>query len=258
MNWLRIICVVFIGKFLFGSALYAQDRRLASGTIIITLVSEDTIWLGADSRTSALTEKGYTLNKDGMCKIYNTNDIVYAMAGHVRYVDNSFNFLDIMRASIVTEKDFEKSMEVFQRRAKEEIRSILGKFSKKSIYTLIKTNGGSFLTVVAISFVNGEKKMREMRFSIEAAENNKWNVHYNVKDDNGVGLLRFFGHAANVSRFVRDNNLYFGNGKNIPGKISGLIELEAQTTSTVGMPADVISIYNNGFRRVVTSGLCSE
>jgi hypothetical protein len=163
-----------------------------------------------------------------------------------------------MNSSISEQKDFEKSMQLFEERAKTEIASILKKFSRKSINTLIKTNNGSFLTVVAVSFVNGEKKMKEMKFSIEANKKNNWNVVYKATDNNGVGSLRFVGHAANASRFVRDNNLFFGNGKNIPGKISDLIKLESDTSITVGMPADVISIYNGGFRRVIASGLCNE
>lgn len=258
MHYLRKLLLFVLIKFLLVSSVLSQQNGIMNGTIIITLTSQDTIWIGADSRTSALTENGYTVNKKGMCKIYNTDDIIYAMAGHVRYVDNSFNFFEIMNSSISEEKDFEKSMQLFEERAKTEIASILKKFSRKSINTLIKTNNGSFLTVVAVSFVNGEKKMKEMKFSIEANKKNNWNVVYKATDNNGVGSLRFVGHAANASRFVRDNNLFFGNGKNIPGKISDLIKLESDTSITVGMPADVISIYNGGFRRVIASGLCNE
>lgn len=258
MHYLRKLLLFVFINFLLGSSVLSQENTLLNGTIIITLTSEDTIWIGADSRTSSFTEKGYTVNKKGMCKIYNTDNIIYAMAGHVRYVDNSFNFLDIMQSSINLQKDFEGSMELFEQRAKTEIGSILKKFSRKSINTLIKTNNGSFLTVVAVSFVNGEKKMKEMKFSISVNKNNNWNIVYKAIDDNGVGSLRFIGHAANASKFVRENNLFFGNGKNIPSKISDLIKLESDISITVGMPADVISIYNGGFRRVITSGLCSE
>lgn len=252
MLWLIVIVT-----FLLVSAVHAQDKTLTNGTIIITLISEDTIWMGADSRTSALTDKGYTVNKEGMCKIHSTNDVVYAMAGHVRYVDNSFNFLEIMEACINQQSDFEKSMELFAERTKTEIGSILKKFSRKSINTLIQTNKGSFLSVVAISFVNGEKKIKEMKFSIEAVNNNKWNVIYKEAAASGVGSLRFLGHAANASTFIRDNKLYFGNGRNIPDKINDLIRLESTvSTITVGMPADVISIYNGGYKRVIASGLC--
>ena len=257
MGYVRKLLFFVVTNFFLVASLHSQHNALVNGTIIITLTSQDTIWIGADSRTSTLTDKGYTVNKKSMCKIYSTNDVVYAMAGHVRYVDNSFNFLEIMQNCIVEEKDFEKSMEAFQQRAKTEIGSILKKFSRKSINMLIKTNKGSFLTVVAISFVNGEKKMQEMKFSIQAVNNN-WNVVYKVTDDSGVGSLRFIGHAATASQFVKDNNLYFGNGRNIPGKINDLIKLESDTTITVGMPADVISIYNGGFKRIITSGFCSE
>jgi hypothetical protein len=244
--------------FLFTAAVRAQEKALLNGTIIIMLTSNDTIWVGADSRTSALTDTGYSINKKGMCKIYSTNDIVYAMAGHVRYVDNSFDFIRLMQQSINEQKDFEKSMQQFQLRAKIEILSILRKFSTKSINTLIKTNNGSFLTVVAVSFVGGEKRMKEMRFAIQTGkEKNAWKVDYNEMSDDGVGTLRFFGHASNALAFVRDNNLYFGNGRDIPNKISDLIELESvKGTTTVGMPADVISIYNGGYKRVINSGLC--
>lgn len=258
MDFVRKLVLVFLPLFFFASSLFAQDKTLMNGTIIISLISNDTIWVGADSRTSALTDKGYTVNKNGMCKIYSTDDIVYAMAGHVRYVDNSFNFLSIMQNCINEQKDFDASMELFQQRAKTEIASILRKFSKKSINTLIETNKGSFLTVVAVSFVNGEKKMREMKFSIEATDRNKWNVLYKETGNNDIGSLRFVGHAANASKFVRDNNLFFGNGKNIPGKINELIEMESKNTTTVGLPADVISIYDGGYKRVISSGLCSE
>lgn len=259
MDYLRIVLLVVITKLLLVTPVHSQDNTLINGTIIITLVSEDTIWMGADSRTSALTDEGYTVNKEGMCKIYSTNDIIYAMAGHVRYVDNSFNFLEIMRTCINEQKNFEKSMELFQQRAKNEIGSILKKFSTKSINTLIKTNNGSFLSVIAISFVNGEKKMREMRFSIEAINRDNWNVIYKETEKNGVGSLRFIGHTANASEYVRNNKLYFGNGRNIPEKINDLIKLEStKSTITVGMPADVISIYNNGYKRVITSGFCDN
>lgn len=258
MKYLQKATFSVIITILSLSQIHAQGKALENGTIIITLTSQDTIWLGADSRTSTLTDKGYTVNKKGMCKIYNTNDVIYAMAGHVRYVDNSFNFLEIMQQCIDEQKDFETAMELFQQRAKIEIASILRQFSRKSIMTLIKTNKGSFLTVVAISFVSGEKKMREMKFAIESLPKNKWNVVYKVSDDNGVGRLHFVGHAATASKHVRDNNLFFGNGKNIPGKINDLISLEAGNTLTVGMPADVLSIYNGGYKRIITSGLCSE
>jgi hypothetical protein len=258
MKFIGKLVLVAVMKVAAVSTVFAQEKSLANGTIIITLTSNDTIWVGADSRTSALTEKGYTVNKSGMCKIYSTDDIVYAMAGHVKYVDNSFNFLSMMQSCISKQRDFDASLDLFQQRAKTEIASILKKFSKKSINTLIQTNKGSFLTVVAISFVNGDKKMREMKFSIEAIGQNKWNVLYKENDDNGVGSLRFVGHAANASRFVRDNNLFFGNGKNIPGKINDLIEMESKNTITVGLPADVISIYDGGYKRVISSGLCSE
>lgn len=256
MKYMRIWLMIVIAKFLLVLPVSAQDTLL-NGTIIITLISNDTIWLGADSRTSALTEKGYTVNKKGMCKIYSTNDIIYAMAGHVRYVDNSFNFIDIMDKCINEQKDFEKSMQLFQQRTKTEIGSILKKFSTKSINTLIKTNNGSFLSVVAVSFVDGEKKMKEMRFSVKGTNRSDWSVDYKETEGSGVGSLRFFGHAANASKYIRNNNLYFGNGSNVPGKIVDLIKLESDNgTTTVGMPADVISIYNNGFKRVVCSGLC--
>ncbi|MCW3110864.1 MAG: hypothetical protein JWQ09_5370 [Segetibacter sp.] len=258
MDHLRMLLLVVITTFLLVSPVHAQDNTLINGTLIITLISQDTIWLGADSRTSALTDDGYTVNKDGMCKIYSTNDVIYAMAGHVRYVDNSFNFLEIMQSSINEQKDFERCMELFQQRAKIEIASILKRFSRESINTLIKTNNGTFLNVVAISFVNGEKKVKEMNFSIKAISRNNWNVTYNVTEQNDVGSLRFVGHATNASKFVRNNNLYFGNGRNIPEKINDLIELESKGTITVGMPADVISIYNNGYKRIISSGLCSE
>jgi arginyl-tRNA synthetase len=258
MEFIKKLVLIAVIKVIAVSGLFAQSNTLLNGTIIITLTSKDTIWVGADSRTSALTEKGYTVNKSGMCKIYSTDDIVYAMAGHVKYVDNSFNFLSMMQSCISKQKDFDSSMELFQQRAKTEISSILKKFSKKSINTLIETNKGSFLTVVAISFVNGEKKMKEMKFSIEAINKNKWSVLYKETNDSGVGSLRFLGHGANASRFVRDNNLFFGNGKNIPGKINDLIEMESKSTITVGLPADVISIYDGGYKRVISSGLCSE
>jgi hypothetical protein len=162
-----------------------------------------------------------------------------------------------MRAAINKEKDFEKSMKLFELQAKKETKSILKKFSRKSINTLIKTNNGSFLSVVAISFVNGEKKIKEMKFSIETTTNNNWNVVYKETENIGVGSLRFVGHGANASQYVKENNLYFGNGRNVPNKIVGLIKIEStKGTTTVGMPADVISIYNGGFKRVITSGLC--
>jgi len=259
MDYLKRILLVVTTSFLLILRAYSQDNSLLNGTLIITLVSQDTIWVGADSRTSALTEKGYTVNKEGMCKIYSTNNVVYAMAGHVRYVDNSFNFIEIMRDCINDQNDFEESMELFQQRTKKEIASILKKFSRKSINTLVKTNKGSFLSVVAISFVNGEKKVKEMKFSIIGASNNNWNVIDKITEGSDVGSLRFIGHASNASEFVKNNQLYFGNGKNIPDKISDLIKLESTSgTITVGMPADVISIYNNGYKRVITSGLCSE
>lgn len=260
MNYIRSLLFVVIAQFLLAPLCAAQDNTntLINGTLIITLTSQDTIWIGADSRTSSLTDKGYTVNKNGMCKIYSTNGIIYAMAGHVRYVDNSFNFLEIMQAAINDEQDFSRSMEVFQQRAKVEIKSILRKFSRKSINTLIKTNKGSFLSVVAISFNNNEKKMTEMKFSIEANTRNNWNVIYKKTEDNGVGSLKFVGHATHVAKFVRDNNLYFGNGRNMPAKISELIRLESKATITVGMPVDVISIYNGGYKRVINSGYCSE
>jgi hypothetical protein len=162
-----------------------------------------------------------------------------------------------MRTCIGEEKDFEKSMKVFEQRAKTEISSILKRFSSKSVNTLIETNNGSFLSVVAISFVDGERKIKELKFSIQAASKNNWNVIYRETNESGEGSLRFVGHAANASRFIKNNNMFFGNGKNIPGKLVELIELEsANGTTTVGLPADVISIYNNGFKRVINSGLC--
>ncbi len=253
MFYLRELLLALLITLFFHISLKAQDKVLLNGTLIITLTSMDTIWIGADSRTSALTDKGYTVNKDGMCKIYSTNDVVYAMAGHVRYLDNSFNFLNIMDACINEEKDFEKSMELFQQRTKKEISSILKKFSRKSINTLIETNNGSFLSVVAVSFINGEKKMKELRFSV----NNNWEVINKETDGTGIGSLRFLGHAANASEYIRNNKLFFGNGRNIPGKIIDLIKLEStRGVGTVGMPADVISIYNNGYKRVIASGLC--
>jgi hypothetical protein len=101
--------------------------------------------------------------------------------------------------------------------------------------------------------------MKELKFSIEAGNKNNWNVIYRETNESGEGSLRFVGHAANASRFIKNNNLFFGNGKNIPGKLVELIELEsANGTTTVGLPADVISIYNNGFKRVINSGLCSN
>src|SRR3954468_9262269 len=93
MKYFLILFVVVFGSFLPASGVHAQKKTLLNGTIIITLISNDTIWMGADSRTSSLTEKGYTANKKGNCKIYSTDDIIYAMAGHVRYVDNSFDFI---------------------------------------------------------------------------------------------------------------------------------------------------------------------
>jgi len=73
---------------------------------------------------------------------------------------------------------------------------------------------------VAVSFVNSEKKVKQIRFSIEAIDEKHWRVNYKTAEENGVGTLRFFGHATNASAFIRDNNLYFGNGKDIPNKIS--------------------------------------
>ena len=258
MRFTKKSLILVIAVFVMCSCLQAQKKSLTNGTIIITLIGKDTIWLGADSRTSALTEKGYTVNKNGMCKIYSTGDIVYAMAGHVRYVDNSFNFLEMMRDCINGQKDFDNSLQLFKKRAKTEILSILKKFSRKSINTLIETNKGSFLSVVAVSFSNGEKKMKEIKFSIEAAGKNSWNVLYKETDGSDIGSLKFVGHAANASRFVRENNLFFGNGKNIPGKINDLIEIESKSSITVGLPADVISIYDGGYIRSLSSGLCSE
>jgi hypothetical protein len=188
-----------------------------------------------------------------MCKIRSTNNVVYAMAGHVRYVDNSFNFLDIMRNSINAEKDFDKAMELFQQKANDEIKSILKRFSKRSINTLIKTNNGSFLSVVAITYTNGERKMIEMKFSVDP----DFKVISKVVPGIGVGSLRFLGHAVSAAAYVKNNALFFGNGKNVPQKFVDLIKIEAANGSaTVGMPADVISIYNNGYKRVITSGLC--
>lgn len=259
MHYIKKLLLVTVTKILLVSVSHAQDDTLTNGTLIITLVSKDTIWVGADSRTTSLTEQGYTVNKKGMCKIYSTNNVVYAMAGHVRYVDNSFNFLEIMRRCINKQSDFERSMNLFRERAKNEIRSILKKFSRKSINTLIKINNGSFLSVVAISFKNEEKKVKEMRFSIKANTSNSWDVTCTTTDQDDVGSLRFVGHAMNASAFIKTNNLYFGNGRNIPDKIENLIRMESDKgTITVGLPADVISIYNNGYKRVITSGLCSD
>jgi hypothetical protein len=259
MAYLKKFWLALLTTFLLHPPVHAENDSLINGTIIITLVSKDTIWLGADSRTSALTDKGYTQNKKGMCKIYSTNDVIYAMAGHVRYVDNSFNFLEIMKECIKEQKDFEEATNMFQERTKNEIGSILKRFSRKSINTLIKTNNGSFLSVVAISFVGGQKKMKEMKFSIEAGSSNNWKVIYKVTEENSDGLLKFLGHAENASAHVRNNKFYFGNGKNVPGKLIDLITLEStKGTATVGLPADVISIYNNGYKRIVTSGLCRE
>src|SRR3954469_6200949 len=123
MKYFLVLLVVVFGSFLPASRVHAQRSTLLNGTIIITLISNDTIWMGADSRTSSLTEKGYTANKKGMCKIYNTNDIIYAMAGHVRYVDNSFDFIRMMQRSINEQKDFDQSMEQFQQNARTEIES---------------------------------------------------------------------------------------------------------------------------------------
>ena len=248
--------LIVLAIVLYSCSIQAQEALL-NGTIIITLISKDTIWLGADSRTSALTEKGYSTNQNGMCKIYSTNDVIYAMAGHVRYTDNSFNFIEIMRNCIAEQDDFSTSMKLFESKATKEIRSILKKFSVKSINTLVKTNNGSFLSVVAISFVNGEKKVKEMKFSIKTVGTNNWKVIYNQTEDFNVGTLRFVGHASNASGYVNNNQQFFGNGRNVPGKIIDLIKLEsAKGKGTVGMPADVISIYNNGFKKVITSGLC--
>ena len=255
MNIPRIL-LVLIGEFFISSPLISQDHYLSNGTIIITLISNDTIWVGADSRTSSLTNKGYTVNKEGMCKIHSTDQVVYAMAGHVRYTDNSFNFLEIMKRCVNEQADFEKSMELFQQRTQTEIKSILKRFSRKSINTLVTTNNGSFLSVIAISFVNGERKTKEMKFSVQSAGGKNWKVIYKVAAENSGGNLRFLGHARRASDYIKDHNLFFGNGKNIPNKIRELINIEAEGTITVGMPADVISIYDGGYKRVISSGLC--
>lgn len=258
MKRLKFTSLLFLVLLAATFQTQAQPAKLNNGSIIITLISNDTIWMGADSRTSALTEKGYTVNKEGMCKIHTTNNVVYAMAGHVRYTDNSFNFLNIMRNSIMDESDFELAMQTFKRRTIAEIGTILKKFSRSSINTLVEKNNGAFLSVVAISFINDYKILKEIRFSI-APEGKGWKVNYTENEINDTGALRFLGHASHASRHIRQNQFYFGNGSDIPGKIRDLIRLESDNgTTTVGMPADVISIYNNGYKWVISSGLCTE
>lgn len=242
---------------LLNYELRAQNDGWQTGSLIITLVSNDTVWIGSDSRTAALTEKGYTVNKNGMCKIHCTNNIIYAMAGHVRYADNSFNFLHIMEKAIAQTGNFDSAMQRFQENTKKEIISILRKFSPSSIQTLIKKNNGAFLSVMAVSFSNGEKKIKEMRFSIQPEGNNQWKVNYTDYDFHDTGSLRFLGHASNAVKYINENRFYFGDGKNIPQKLVELIQLESDKgTVTVGLPADVVSIYNNGFLKPVSSGLC--
>ncbi len=249
--------IIFLLTCTLGVATHAQNNTLQNGSIIITLITKDTIWIGADSRTSSLTDKGYTTNELGMCKIHYTNNVVYAMSGHVRYTDNSFNFLEIMDGCVRSENNFDAAINLFKQKATSKIESILKKFSTKSIKQLIKQNNGAFLSVVALTFVNNEKQIHEMRFSIEATGRNKWKVNYREKTDNDEGSLRFMGHATQASLYVKENPLFFGNGMDIPGKIIELIKIEsAKGSTTVGMPADVISVYNNGFKRTICSGLC--
>jgi|GEM_PF-3106062 len=252
-----MICMLTITVATVPYLLKAQQKPLVNGSLIIALVSNDTVWLGADSRTSALTNKGYTANKTAMCKIHNTNGVVYAMAGHVKYIDNSFNFLRIMDKSINRWNNFDSAMLFFRDKTIKEIPAILKKFSSSSIQTLINKNGGSFLSVLAVTFANGEKKMREMRFSIAGNGRQKWAVTVTEADVADTGTLRFLGHASSALQHISDYPLYFGNGQSMPQKIENLIRIQAANGSaTVGLPADVISIYNNGFTRALSSGLC--
>jgi hypothetical protein len=158
MAYLKKFWLALLTIFLLHPPVHAENDSLINGTIIITLVSKDTIWLGADSRTSALTDKGYTQNKKGMCKIYSTNDVIYAMAGHVRYVDNSFNFLEIMKECIKNKRILKRPPICFRKEQKTRLDLFLKGSPGKALIPLSKQTTALFLVLLQYPLLVGKRK----------------------------------------------------------------------------------------------------
>ncbi len=249
----RTYCIFNINKikliFFFIILCYVNESfSQRHGTVLIGVIRNDTIWIGADSKASG----DGTVSDTFVCKILRFNDFVISHSG--LYTSGKFNVDELITNIASRVNNFYAMMDTIDK-------YILYWFSQWGDYAISKGNIGNWMgntidttTIIFAKFIDDNPIIFYHIFVTKAITSD--NIHYKAKTtldtvSSPIAKEIFFGYWGGDIMF-RPMRQRIQNGKetidnligtkNIPPFINDLIITEMKINWTVDKPISIIRL----------------
>ena len=241
---------------IYSFSIFGQPIDLNHGTTIIAFITNDTVWVAADTKVH---ESASNYNKEQSSthrKIFKTNEIVYAFSELPRpstYNKEVYNADKIMTHFIKTQKTFEKIFEKFNDSIIKRLTVFIDSLKVNRYYSEIEEyKKKPVLGMFMIAFINGKPEFKHRTYKFNEQANGVIPIDPFVPD--GFGRILWLGSQINAMNYLRSNKSYFNGFKNMTQRLICLINEEVKNNGEyVGFPVDVLILtkkwhkwyYNN-------------
>lgn len=221
-------------------------------------LTNDTIWIGADTHVSGYTE-------DSMHKIGQSDSTFYAFAGRYSVYncyECGYDSYDIMNKSIKESKNLKEAIDSYNDTMTKTLTNLFkSEYAKYTLDSIMKGNDTLiFLESAIFGFEENTCKFFNINYLITKT-NDGYGLASKASIATGSGNILFMGYYDHiVGWMVRNNKLYsIQKYPNKSGYISCLVMLEAiNHPSDVSLPIHILKFWRGSHEIITGIDYCSE
>lgn len=245
-QFLLVICM------LNGFYLFCQDSSFANsgGTTVITLFTNDTIWMAADSKRS-LIENNKTVGYEYLLKINEYKKVFYAVAGaYVTFKNEKkelvFDVVEVIKNGIDKGGNFDSIVKNSGVAITSALNKLYPKFPSGTKWVLKSKQGRKLLEIIMVSNLGGMLRYESIDIGI-INKNGRFEFNFI-----GLNLEKFnppqsvIGYRQEIYKYVSSPEYYLIDQSNKKNLLTKLIEKEASVNQGVGGTVDVVAIFKKG------------
>jgi|GEM_PF-6299246 len=248
-KWVILIYLFFIG---INKSPAQNTIVIGKGTIIMTMISNDSIIIAADTKHVLATEgHGHPVEVDTVRKIHRSGNFFFALSGltEIRSASDNkrtFDAIEVFKECLHSSRDLQISLSDFNSHLTSTLRAL---YKTRQIDKLPTDFPDTiFLGVSIVNYKNvSERLFGEFRItgSTPGDLSLKWRPH----TVQSIPYIDDNGRDTYVHDFLNKHKEYFADTHNMLSKMVNLIKVQARFDSTqVGCPIDAVTIKDHSYK----------
>ncbi len=222
------------------------------GTCIITIINQDSIWIGADNKRYSVEKNLMNEHSTQNQKIFEKDGFYFFFCGISQAYDHNKNiYFDpqkIMDSAITEFKEYNDVYENFTSQIPHKLNLVTNQTLKNNPKYFLSEmlNKPPIFGGQLIQFTKGIKKIKTFDYCIVGTNQNNWTVREQPSSLTSDTFITFSGTYTNAQNYFMQNFRSLYPSSDYKKLITDLIRIEAQNNNyKVGMPVNVLAIQND-------------